>query len=186
MNQITNRENAYKAFDHAEKRAQGYEFTIDYNGNWYTHGGDNPGPIRRQALARLFGGAGKGFMAGKGLMVDEDGVYWLKSPESQYKVDVEDVPFLIVRYEVMDCEKDKVIDLYTNFDEKIRLGQVNPLEMRPEPINNVDVFYVEVRAGLYARFSKSVYEDFIQHHLSEDADGYFVKSDGYCSRVSVS
>lgn len=172
-------EDIFKDYDHAQKLADGYQFTIDYNGLWYYHAGPNPGPIRRKALAGLFGGAGTGFMAGKGLFIDEDGRYWLKSPDGEYEVDVEDVPFVIRQFEV-ECagKEDQEIDFYTNFEELIPLDADHPLEIRAEPHHHTDVLYVSVRKGLKARLGRAVYEDLLSHYVEKEGSTYFLRSRG--------
>ncbi len=168
MINIADKDKLYKTYDHQEKMDRGVYFTIDYNGLWYSHGGALAGPIKRDRLAGLFGGAGKGFMAGKGLFIDEDGQYWLKSPDGQYKVEVEDVPFLITRYEIHSAgTPEQEIDLYTNFDELVFLDAEHPLIVTKEPARGTDVFYVEIRNGLKARFSKSVFHDIVSKCVIE-------------------
>ena len=166
MHDLFYREDVFQDYDHDDKSRRGIQFTIDYQGRWYFHGPQNPGPIKRKALAGLFGGAGAGFMAGKGLNIDENGIYWLKSPESRYQVEVEDVPFIITHYDIHDQD----IDLYTNFDEKIRVGPNHKLIMRAEPRHNVQVLYVEVRAGLLARFSTQAYNQFVNEMMVKKSD----------------
>lgn len=174
MHDLFYREDVFQDYDHADKRRRGIQFTIDYQGRWYFHGEQNPGPIKRKALAGLFGGAGEGFMAGKGLSIDENGVYWLKSPESRYQVEVEDVPFIITRYDIHNNE----VDLYTNFDEKVELGPAHNLALKPEPHRGIKVLYAEVRNGLWARFATNVYTDFINKYVTEDHGHYHLHSRG--------
>lgn len=120
-------------------------FRIDYDGQWFHDGA----PIRRHELARLF--------AAKGLRIDPEGGYWLQSPESRYPVAVEDVPFIIVDYDISAPGPDQVITLRTNMDEHIVLGIDSALELRPEPRGGMVVPYVNVRSGLYARLNRAVY-----------------------------
>ncbi len=181
MHDLFYKEDVFQDYDHDEKTRRGIQFTIDYQGRWYFHGSQSPGPIKRKALAGLFGGAGAGFMAGKGLNVDENGTYWLKSPESRYQVEVEDVPFIITRY---DIHKDG-IDLYTNFDEKIELGPEHALTLKPEPHHGVKVLYAEVRAGLWARFSTQVYNDFVNDLLTGDDGHYQIASRGRVFKLDI-
>ena len=165
MQEIHYNENSFHTYDHAAKRERGFEFTIDYEGRWYFHGGETPGPIRRKALAGLFGGAGSGFMAGKGLCIDEDGRYWLKSPESRYEVDVEDVPFVIKRLDVKnEGAESQAIDLYTDFDEKVSLDENHVPVLRKEPRHGVHVIYVPVRQGLLARCDRHIYNAIVQNY----------------------
>lgn len=171
MINISDSEKLYKDYDHEDKMSRGVYFTIDYNGQWYYHNTPSAGPIRRKKLAALFGGAGEGFMAGKGLFVDESGSYWLKSPDGKYQVEVEDVPFLITSMEVRNAGQDnQQIDLYTNFDERVELGPDHMLVVNNEPNNNVSVFYVVVRDGLLARFSKAVFHDIINTYVEFDGN----------------
>lgn len=169
------REDAFRHYDHAAKRAAGYGFTIDYNGLWYHHDGINPGPLRRVALAALFGGAGTGFMAGKGLTRDAEGEYWLAAPEGRYRVAVEDVPFVAVAYEY----EGGALDVMTAFGEYVAVGPEHPLLPRAEPLRGDTVFYVDVRDGLLARLSRAVHMDLLARHAAADArGGYVIRSRG--------
>lgn len=169
------REDAFRDYDHAAKRAQGMGFTIDYNGLWYHHDGARPGPIRRVELAALFGGAGDGFMAGKGLRRDADGRYWLAGPETSYQVAVEDVPFIATR---LETPAPGVIDLFTNFDEKIAVGPDHPLTLRAEPLRGDMVIYAAVRDGLLARCSRAVHMALLSGHAQETSGGHAIASRG--------
>lgn len=169
------REDAFRDYDHANKQARGIEFTIDYNGLWYHHSGARPGPIRRPELAALFGGAGTGFMAGKGLMRDPDGSYWLAGPETRYRAEVEDVPFIATRFETPEAD---VIDLYTNFEEKVEIGPAHPLLIRPEPRRGDMVLYAVVRDDLLARCSQSVQAALLTDYVTEQGGQSIIRSRG--------
>ena len=169
------REDVFRDYDHAAKQARGIEFTIDYNGLWYHHGGARPGPVRRPELAALFGGAGTGFMAGKGLTRDPDGTYWLAGPEARYRVEVEDVPFIATRFETPEAG---TIDLYTNFDEKVEIGPAHPLILRPEPLRGDMVLYAAVRGDLLARCSQAVQMALLTDYVTEESGASFIRSRG--------
>lgn len=118
------------------------DFKIDFKGAWY-HNGER---IHRDALAKLF--------SDRALKIDEEGRYWLQTPFEKYRVDVEDVPYVIVDYQ-------KVTDglnFTTNMDENVPLGPDHVIELRAH------VPYVEVRDGLYARISRSVYYNLIEEY----------------------
>ena len=170
----------YKDYDHATKMRQGYAFTIDRDGRWYCHDPQmGEGPIKRDQLAKLFAGAGTGFMAGKGLSVDADGKYWLKSPHESYAVDVEDVPFLISDFE-MDGE---TIILKTNFGETVALVGGHSFISRPGgPFP--DVPYIEVRKGLMARISRAVLYNLVPLATEQD-NQLVVMSAGQGHRLGV-
>lgn len=124
-------------------------FQIDYNGAWFHDGAE----IRRPALARLF--------ATKGLRIDTDGAYWLSSPEEKYPVHVADVPFIIVDYDITGAGAGQVVDLITNMGDRVALGPDRILELRREPLGGAVVPYVNVRGGLYARLSRTVFYNLV-------------------------
>lgn len=179
MHDLFYREDVFQDYDHGDKRRRGVDFTIDYQGRWYFHGLQSPGPIKRKALAGLFGGAGDGFMAGKGLFRDEAGAYWLKSPDGHYRVEVEDVPFIITHYDIHNPGPGQAIILQTQFDEIVRLDSLSCVELRPEPRHNIPVLYVEVRGGLWARFSTQIQQSFARDVLKDDGECYRFTSAGH-------
>ena len=117
------------------------DFRIARDGTWYHDGA----PILRAALAKLF--------SDRALILDEDGRYYLKTPFEKYPVEVEDVPYVVLGYEV----ENGAVDFKTNMDEIVELGPEHPLQLRD------GVPYIEVRNGLYARIARAVY-----YHLIEE------------------
>ncbi|MFN3827096.1 MAG: hypothetical protein ACK4NR_05650 [Micavibrio sp.] len=174
MHDLFYREDIFRDYDHAAKRARGIDFTIDYQGRWYFHGVQNPGPIKRKALAALFGGAGSGFMAGKGLQTDEAGAFFLKSPEGRYGVEVEDVPFIITAGNLHNNN----LVLMTNFEEEFTVGPDHDLVLRPEPHQGIDVFYALVRKGLWGRLTTQMNNWLVTSLLQEDGAGFTLQSGG--------
>lgn len=181
MHDLFYREDVFHDYDHADKRARGIEFTIDYQGRWYFHGAQSPGPIKRKALAALFGGAGSGFMAGKGLQLAEDGQFYLKSPEGLYGVEVEDVPFIITAFDIHN----KNITLTTNFDEEFTVGPDHDLVLRSEPRRGTYVFYALVRPGLWGRFTTQLHNKWITEVLKENDGAFEIESQGKLFRFVV-
>lgn len=112
-------------------------FKIDFNGHWF-HGGQE---IKREALVKLF--------AERALKIDESGHYWLSTPYEKYPVEVEDVPFIIVDY-----RKDGDDFIFTtNIGDTINAK----IEMRHNPREGMELPYIHIRDGLYARLSRAVY-----------------------------
>lgn len=182
-------EKTFETYDHSEKLSRGIEFTIDYDGRWYAHGGSDPGPIKRKAIAALFGGAGKGFMAGKGLLKEGEN-YWLKSPDGKYGVEVEDVPFVVKRFEIRNRGQDnQEIDFFTDFDEAVPLDKDHEILLRPEPRHQVDVLYLHVRNNLWARLDRAVNSDIIQNLVESVSDtsgdeNYVLHSYGHIFKIA--
>lgn len=112
-------------------------FKIDFSGRWF-HGGAE---IKREALVKLF--------ADRALKIDEEGHYWLSTPYEKYPVEVEDVPFVIVDY-----REDKDGFIFTTNIGDTMSGRI---EMRHNTQEGMDLPYVHIRNGLYARLSRAVY-----------------------------
>lgn len=129
----------------------GGEFRIDYNAQWF----HDDVPINRKALAKLF--------ADRALKRDEDGKYWLQTPYEKYPVQVADVPFVIVDY----SDELGEIDLITNMGDVVPLGPDNRLGLRQESLRGDSVPYVEVRDGLRARLSRSVFMELAEKALAQ-------------------
>lgn len=126
------------------------DFKINVNGQWFHDGA----PIKRAALAKLF--------SDRALKIDADGNYWLQTPYEKYPVEVEDVPYIAIDYEL----RDGVMSFRTNMDEHIELRRDTQWEIRNE------IPYFEVRDGLFAKLGRSVYYNLIEEFgESFESDG---------------
>ncbi len=150
----------FKNYDHTAKMENGFHFTIDREGHWYCHDpAMGVGPIKNERISKLFAGAGSGKFAGKGLSRDEEGHYWLKAPPADvYGVDVEDVPFIISSYELLD----QGLKLITNFGEEVVLGKEKTFELEG------GIPYVNVRDGLRARIGRNVFYQLAERAVERD------------------
>lgn len=154
--------NLFNEYDHEAKLRRDVYFTIDRHGNWYFHGSQNPGPMKRTSLVKLF--------ADKGLK-KKDRCYVLSSPFESYLVDVEDVPFIVTEFRVLEDEKAQtLIELKTNIGDTIQLGQTHSLELRPNKLAREKLPYVEVKDGLWARLNRPVRYDLIDRALRQRGD----------------
>lgn len=123
---------------------QRFDIRIAADGNWYHEGG----LIGRPALVRLFASV---------LRREADGDYWLVTPVERGRIDVEDVPFLIVAAEIEGEATEQVIKLRTNVDDEITLGPAHPLVMRHPPHGEDLRPYVTIRPGLEGKLSRPVF-----------------------------
>lgn len=123
------------------------QMRIDRDGGWHYQ----DVPIRRTALVKLFAGI---------LRRATDGSYWLVTPVEQGRVEVEDAPFTIVELRVQGRGEDASIDLRTNLDDWVTLGEAHPLRLEPD-VGGAAVPYVEVRDRLEARVTRSVYYEMV-------------------------
>ncbi len=159
----------YKTFLHDEKRERGIHFTIDHNGVWYFHGPQSPGPMKREALVKLF--------ADKALKYEE-GRFFLKTPFESYEVEVEDVPFIIKDY----TEEEDQLTLITNLGEKVIPARGRKIFLKNPSFADIDLPYIEVRENMVARLSPMVREDFIERAFTQGEGGATLKRNDilYC------
>lgn len=120
-----------------------FDIRIAADGSWYHEGG----LISRPALVRLFASV---------LRREGDGSYWLVTPVERGRIDVEEVPFIIIAAETEGVGESQIIRLRTNVDEEFVLDAAHPLVMRrPEARDRSsgdDVRpYVTVRPGVDER-----------------------------------
>lgn len=132
-----------------------FDISIDRNGQWFHQGK----PISRQALVKLFSTV---------LYYNtENNEYWLVTPHEQGRVDVADVPYVIIKHIIRDIGTDhQVISLETNLEDEVDVGPDHPI------IYNEDngMTYVIVKNNAMARLNRVVREALIQ--IALDQDGY--------------
>ena len=117
---------------------QEFDIRIATDGSWYHEGG----LIARPALVNLFASV---------LRREADGGYWLVTPVERGRIDVDDVPFIIVAADWEGEGKDQVIRLRSNVDDEFILGPDHQLVMRRLPDANDLRPYVTVRPGMEGR-----------------------------------
>ena len=117
---------------------QEFDIRIATDGSWYHEGG----LIGRPALVKLFASV---------LRREADGSYWLVTPVERGRIDVDDVPFIIIAAECEGDGEDQVIRLRSNVDDDIILGAAHQLVMRSPPDGDDLRPYVTVRPGIDGR-----------------------------------
>ena len=138
------------------------DIRIAANGDWYHEGG----LIRRFAIAKLFATV---------LRVD-DGEHYLVTPAEKLRIRVDDAPFLATDMETDGEGKARRILFTTNVGDVVLADADHPVvvedrEGEPRP-------YVEVRRGLRALITRSVFYRLVDL-ACEGPDGeYFVSSGG--------
>lgn len=134
-----------------------FQMAIDVHGDWHHEGRR----IIRPGMARLFSTA---------LRRAADGSYWLVTPFEAGRVEVADVPFLVVELRAEGEGAARTIHLRTSLDEWLPLDADHPLVMRPPPEGGAPVPYVTVRPGLEARLARAVYYHLVELAESASAD----------------
>ncbi len=89
------------------------------------------------------------------VLVCEQGGYYLKTPHEKLRIQVDDVPFVVVDFEAEGSGSHQKVIVSTNFDEHVYIDDAHRIytteiqgEKRP---------YVHIRSGLNAAIARSVY-----------------------------
>ena len=114
------------------------DMQIKSNGDWFFQGSE----IKRAALVKLFASI---------LRKEDDGKYYLVTPQEKFNISVDDAPFVVVDAEVREEEGTQKVYLRTNVEDLFVLGVDHPLEMRANQP------YVKVRDELWALLGRSVF-----------------------------
>ena len=120
-----------------------FDLLITASGDWIHEGS----AIKRHKLVKLFSTV-------IALRQDE---YYLVTPPAKYRIKVEDAPFLAVELTMTGQGRDQRIFLRSNMDEIAELNADHPFHLRPEPGSGELLPYFEIRDGLIAKPTRSVY-----------------------------
>ena len=107
-------------------------------------------PIGRPALVKLFASI---------LRKDEDR-YVLVTPVERVGIAVDDVPFLAVEMAVADAGGARALSFRTNVDDWTHAGADHPIRFEAGAAEGLKP-YVHVRAGLWARLTRSLFLDLV-------------------------
>ncbi len=130
------------------ERAGEIDIEIDANGVWRHEGRE----FQRHSLVKLFAS-----------ILRLDGTqYFLVTPAEKLKIVVADVPFMAVDMEVKGSGTGTDLLFTTNVDDYVLADHEHPLLMAGEQP------YVEVRGGLRARLTRSVFYRLVDCGLEED------------------
>lgn len=110
---------------------------VDTEGEWF-HLGDS---IVRERLVKLF----------SSILWQEDREHFLVTPVEQLKIQVDDVPFIVVDAEYV--EQHWMVT--TNLGNKAMLGEDHKVELRP--YRGQLLPYINIRYDLWARVGRNVY-----------------------------
>ncbi len=152
-------ENQYPPVEKWHPKLSGdMDIVIHRDGSWWHEGVQ----IKRKKLVRLFAS----------ILRKEDGEYFLLTPVEKWRISVEDRPLLIVMIERVGDD----IRAITNVGDVVTVGQEHPLLM--SELDGVVVPEINVRADLYARFSRNAFYDLSEMACADSDEHYFVISAG--------
>lgn len=130
---------------------------IHSDGRWFY----NDSPIERNAMVRLF--------AKQLMTIDND--YYIQAPEQTLKIEVDDLPFVIVEVERHDPGAAQQIIATTNCGDEFVVGDGHRINLSLPPGQMTEVPKVHVRDGLYARASRSCYYQLVEWGVPNEIQG---------------
>ncbi|RUO31275.1 DUF1285 domain-containing protein [Aliidiomarina soli] len=137
------------------------DICIKQDGRWFYQGSE----ITRNALVRLFAS----------VLWKESDDYYLKTPAEKVRIEVEDLPFVVVDWQVGDTPQ-SAIEVSTNTGERYQLSESHPLILHnKQPA-------VQIRDGFLARVHRNVYyqwAELVTPAQKGEADGFYLQS-GSC------
>lgn len=123
------------------------DLLIKANGEWIHEGS----AIKREKMVTLF----------SRILWREGNEYFLVTPAEKVRIQVEDVPFQIVRAEqIPNSAGEFVWRFYTKTNDVLTLGEDCRIELRPYQGDWMP--YVSVRHGMWANFHRNVYYQLIE------------------------
>ena len=131
---------------------------IARDGTWYHQGT----PITRPAMVRLFSTV---------LRREPDGSHVLVTPVEKVEIEVESTAFRAIEMQMEGSGKDRQIALRLDSGDAVIVGPDHPLMLIPTP-------RVEVRYGLEAELSRSIYYELAEIALAEGNEPAGVWSGG--------
>lgn len=128
-------------------------FLIKRNGDWLYKGS----LITRKPMVCLFAST---------LKRDALGGYVLETPVERGRIEVEDVPFIVVGINWQGIGRGQKISFVTNMDESIMAGRAHPLRVVHNHVTAEPTPYLHVRAGegqfaVEARLNRPTYYELV-------------------------
>lgn len=132
------------------------DMVIKSNGDWIHEGG----LIKREKMVTLF----------SRILWREGDEHFLVTPSEKVRIQVEDAPFLIIRYEqILDEHGQQIWRFYTKTNDVLTLGVDCDIELFEHQGEQLP--YASVRHGMWSSFHRNVYYQLIeQAALVKDGD----------------
>ena len=127
---------------------------IAADGRWFHRGGE----IKRPEMVKLFAA----------LLRREEDEHFLVTPVEKAFIEVEDMPFLIVDFEIDGEGREQRLLVRTNLEEWVPVRHDGQLRMTPVPSGEGNCPCAEARPGLMARFTRAANFRFADLLLERD------------------
>ncbi len=137
------------------------DIVIKRNGDWIHEGRK----IERHSLVQLFAS----------ILKKESDEYFLVTPAEKWRLQVEDVPFVITQISIKGEQQEQCIDLKSNIGDSITVSVNHPLTMMEKESHSKP--YVLLRSDFHALLHRNVFYELAEKAV-EHKGGYGVWSDG--------
>lgn len=124
------------------------DIRIAVNGQWF-HEGD---AIQRDSLVRLF----------STVLKREGDEYFLVTPVEKWRIQVDDVPFSVVKVETVTREGEQALLFETATGDRVLAGPDHPLRVSHDPDSGEPSPYLLVRDGMEGRLVRSVFYELVE------------------------
>lgn len=124
------------------------DLRIARDGTWYHEGR----AFQREALVRLL----------SSILKKEGAEYFLVSPVEKIRIQVEDVPFVVVGMTEEHDVDPPVLIFRTLTQDIVRLDADHPLRVQTDPVTGEPRPYILVRGGMEARIHRPVFYELVE------------------------
>lgn len=124
------------------------DIRIARNGSWYHEGK----PFLRQPLVNLL----------SSILKREGDEYFLVSPVEKMRIQVEDVPFIVVGMTEENMNGELTLVFRTLTDDIIPLDVEHPLRVQTDALTGEPRPYMQVRGGMEARIHRPVFYELVE------------------------
>lgn len=141
------------------------DLIVKANGDWIHEGGK----IKRPAMVTMF----------SHILWFEGGEHYLVTPVEKVRIQVEDAPFLVVKWRYIETEQGKAIEFTTLTDDVLVLGQDCDLWL--EVSGQEEKPYISMRYGMKAMLHRNVFYQLaeeLQTVVTEQGEGLGLVSAG--------
>ena len=130
------------------EKVSNLDIIINAEGSWSYRGS----PIDRQRLIRLLSTL---------LRLEDDGDYYLVTPEEKYRIQVNDAPFMAILMQQVGHGRCQSLSFTTNMGDVTTLNDKHRLRIDTHLKSGEPSPYVMIRDGLEAKLSRNVYYQLI-------------------------
>ena len=135
------------------------DMKIKKDGGWW-HEGEL---IKRDKLTRLF----------SSILKKEGDEYFLVTPVEKWKIQVDDMPFMVLLAEITEKNDQPLVTLMTNMGDVIELNSGSTFDL-----DGMGLPLVEVRSGLMARLHRNVYYQLAGLATENEQEQFTITSGG--------